>query len=86
VPRPLRGGHDVSRGVLKCTSSEVPWTRKATCSAPGHDGPSEFEIKNIRYVQGKVSDMKKGETVQAFMERIYTNSTGCLIRKDFKPL
>lgn len=54
-------------------------------SAGVHEGPSEFEIKNIRYVQGKVSDMKKGETVKVFMERIYMNSTGCLINKDFKP-
>lgn len=54
-----------------------------TLVAGVHSGPSEFEIKDIRYVRGKISDMKTRETIGEFLDRVYQNSTGCVIRKDF---
>lgn len=49
------------------------------------EGTHEFDINNtLRYVQGKIKDMQKGETLISFMSRIYDNSTGCLIKRTFK--
>ena len=55
-----------------------------TVTAGVHVGPNEFVPTNIRYVQGDTSDSLPGETVVQFMGRIYENSTGCLVRGNFR--
>jgi hypothetical protein len=49
-----------------------------------HTGPSEWEIKNLRYVQGDITKAAPSETTVSFLSRVYDNSEGCLIKGSFK--
>lgn len=49
-----------------------------------HEGSNEWDLKNLRYIEGDTSKANKGEKLLEFLSRIYDNSTGCLIHKTFK--
>ena len=51
-----------------------------------HTGSNEWDynMDNIRYVEGDTKTMKPDDTILSFLTRIYNNSTGCLVRKTFK--
>lgn len=49
-----------------------------------HTGNSEWDIQNLRYIEVPTSEMREGENVGQFLGRIYEDSTGCLVKHDFK--
>lgn len=71
--------------MVKILVGSLEWN-KHMITAGVLEYSSEFEFENLRYVHGKISDMKPGETILSFLDRIYQNSTGCLIKQDFKLL
>lgn len=49
-----------------------------------HTGPSEFVTENLRYVSGDGSKGLPDDTLVSFLTRIYENSEGCIVHRDFK--
>ncbi len=51
-------------------------------------GVSEYGVNHetLRYVEGRIDDGLPDDTIESFLFRIYDNSTGCLLKGNFKPV
>ena len=50
------------------------------------EGNHSFDVTGgkLRYIEANTSDMKPDDTVESLLFRVHDNSTGCLIKGDFK--
>lgn len=52
-----------------------------TCGV--HTGAHEWDIKNLRYIEGDLSEGDPSEQLIDIVSRIYDNSTGCVLSNSF---